>query len=80
MRTHTHTISRASKALKEGAASSSHERLLTTVWCQQAFERVEHNLNSLTNTKDLKLDSSISDLAKEIIGHGGTVPVHPLGV
>ena len=77
---HTTTTTRASKALNEGVSSSSHEKLLATVWCQQASERVHQNLNSLTAANNLKLDESVSSIAKEIIGHGGAVATHPLGL
>lgn len=72
-------LSRASRSLSQGVPSASHERALTTTYCQLAFERIQRNLGSLTAAKDLKVDSSLSGIAKEILGHGSTVPSNPLG-
>lgn len=73
-------LTRASRTLQQGGATAGHEKLLTKVWCEQASERVQRNLSALTASRDLKLDESLSSIAKEVIGHGGTVPEHPLGV
>ncbi len=71
---------RASKSLTDGVSSSSHEKQLTEVWCDQASERVERTLKSITSSNSLKTDKSMSAIAKEVINNGSTVPVHPLRV
>ncbi|XP_064394245.1 very long-chain specific acyl-CoA dehydrogenase, mitochondrial-like [Halichondria panicea] len=73
-------ISRASKSLSDDVSSSSHEKQLTVVWCDQASERVERLLKSITSTSSLKTDASMSAIAKEVISNRATVPVHPLRV
>ncbi len=71
---------RASKSLSDDVSSSSHEKQLTVVWCDQASERVERLLKSITSTSSLKTDASMSAIAKEVISNRATVPVHPLRV
>ena len=71
---------RASKSLHDGVPSSAHECLLTTVWCDQASERVQRNLRSMTASGDLKTDSAMSTVAKEVIANEGAVPTHPLRI
>lgn len=71
---------RASKSLHDGVPSSSHERLLTTVWCDQASERVKRNLRSVTASDDLKTDDAMTTVAKEVIANSGAVPTHPLRI
>ena len=71
---------RASKSLHDGVPSSSHELLLTTVWCDQASERVKRNLRSMTASEDLKTDDTMATVAKEVIANSGAVPTHPLRI
>ena len=70
---------RASKSLSEDVPTSGHERLLTATFCQQAFDRTNQTLQSLTSSKEVKLDGAMADIAKQLVEHGDTVPVHPLG-
>ena len=74
------TLYRASKSLNEGVPSSAHERLLATVWCDQASERVKRNLKSMTASEDLKTDDAMATVAKEVIANEGAVPTHPLRI
>ncbi len=53
---------------------------MTEVWCDQASERVERTLKSITSSNSLKIDESMSAIAKEVMNNGATVPVHPLRV
>lgn len=71
---------RASKSLHDGVPTSSHELLLTTVWCDQASERVKRNLRSMTASEDLKTDDAMATVAKEVIANAGAVPTHPLRI
>ena len=71
---------RASKSLHDGVPSSSHELLLTTVWFDQASERVKRNLRSMTASEDLKTDDAMATVAKEVIANSGAVPTHPLRI
>ena len=71
---------RASKSLHDGVPSSSHELLLSTVWCDQASERVKRNLRSMTASEDLKTDDAMATVAKEVIANSGAVPTHPLRI
>lgn len=71
---------RASKSLNDGVPSSVHEQLLTTVWCNQASERVQRNLRSMTASDDLKMDDTMATVAKEVIANEGAVPTHPLRI
>lgn len=71
---------RATKSLNDGVPSAAHECLLATVWCDQASERVQRNLKSMTSSGDLKTDSSMATIAKEVISNEGAVPTHPLRI
>jgi hypothetical protein len=73
-------ISRASKSLSEDVPTGGYERLLTATFCQQAFDRTNHTLQSITSSKEVKLDAAMSDIAKKVVEHGEVVPVHPLGL
>ena len=70
---------RCSKSLTDGVPTADHERTMTVTFCQQATERVERNLTSMTASRDLKQDDRLAIIAKEVIGHGGTVTVPPVG-
>ena len=52
---------------------------MAATFCQQAFDRTSHTLQSITSSKDIKLDGAMSNIAKEVVENGETVPVHPLG-
>jgi very long chain acyl-CoA dehydrogenase len=73
-------ISRASKSLSGDVPTGGYERLLTATFCQQAFDRTNHTLQSITSSKEVKLDAAMSDIAKKVVEHGEVVPVHPLGL
>ena len=73
-------VHRATKSLSDDVSSSSHEKQLAVVWCDQASVRVELLLKSVTSTSSLKTDASMSAIAKDVISNRATVPVHPLRV
>ena len=75
-----YSASRASKSLNEDVPSKAHELILATAWCDQASVRIQKNLKSLLDRKDLQLDNSMDSIAKDVLEHGSTVPDHPLKV
>lgn len=73
-------LSRASRSLSLNFPGAKHEALLTTTFCQQAYSRTKVNLASLFDSTELKVDSSMSSVAKEITKNGGVVATHPLNL
>jgi len=71
---------RASRSLNEDGPSKSHEQALASVWCDHASARIQQNLKALTSSKELQLDSSMANIADQVMENGGTVPEHPLKV
>jgi len=51
-----------------------------SVYITQGCERVDHQLNCLQkNGRHKKRFEFMSLISKDVVGHGGTVPSHPLG-
>ncbi|XP_041358344.1 very long-chain specific acyl-CoA dehydrogenase, mitochondrial-like [Gigantopelta aegis] len=72
-------LSRASRSLNENHVSAQHEKLLCTVWCDEASERIHGNLKSLSDSGSKKTFERLSQISQDIVANGNTVQRHPLG-
>jgi len=73
-------LSRATRSIKLGAASSEHERLIVQVVCSQASDRVKSNLSVLKSSKDKKDFEAMTQLALDACKHQGLLYQDPLGI
>ncbi|KAJ7354992.1 hypothetical protein OS493_028655 [Desmophyllum pertusum] len=60
-------LSRASRSLNNKIETAQHEALLTTVYCDEAFDRIRQNLDSLHDSNKLSNDTKMSRIATEVI-------------
>lgn len=72
-------LSRASRSLNNKVDSAQHEAMITSVYCDEAFDRIRQNLDSLHDSNKLSNDTRMSRIASEVINNVNTVPLHPLG-
>lgn len=72
-------LSRASRSLNNKAQSAQHEAMITTVYCDEAFDRIRQNLGSLHDSNRVSNDTKMSRIAMDVIKNVNTVPNHPLG-
>ncbi|XP_022797337.1 very long-chain specific acyl-CoA dehydrogenase, mitochondrial-like [Stylophora pistillata] len=72
-------LSRASRSLNNKFDSAQHEAMITTVYCDEAFDRIRQNLGSLHDSNKLSNDTKMSRIAMDVIKNLNTVPNHPLG-
>lgn len=71
--------SRASRSLTQNIDSAEHEKNLCTVFCSEAAQRVSMNLQSLSNSLNLKNDDKKRQIALDVLKSNATVPIHPIG-
>ena len=64
---------RASRAINQNFTTAEHERVLTSIFCREAHQRVLANLTSLTLPSRLSQDKEMSSIAKEIYEEGRVV-------
>lgn len=62
----TASVYRASRAINQNFTTAEHERVLTSLFCREAHQRVLANLVSLTLSSRLSQDKEMSDIAKQI--------------
>ncbi|XP_025080062.1 very long-chain specific acyl-CoA dehydrogenase, mitochondrial-like [Pomacea canaliculata] len=72
-------LSRTSRSLNKNLASKEHEKLICDVWCDEASERIKQNLSQASSTKAHKNFEKLSKISKQVVTHGGTYAVHPIG-
>ncbi|PIK52677.1 putative very long-chain specific acyl-CoA dehydrogenase, mitochondrial [Apostichopus japonicus] len=73
------TLSRTSRSLSEGVASSEYEANICNVFCNEASERVSGNLRSLKSSTQRGNYQKISSIAQEMVKNGEVCQKHPLG-
>ncbi|XP_078693160.1 very long-chain specific acyl-CoA dehydrogenase, mitochondrial-like isoform X2 [Branchiostoma floridae x Branchiostoma belcheri] len=70
-------LSRASRSIQRGDKSADYEKMICTVFCNEASERVTSNLATATSGKaDFQL---MRDIAEEVVQKNQVVQDHPLG-
>ncbi|XP_066266753.1 very long-chain specific acyl-CoA dehydrogenase, mitochondrial-like [Branchiostoma lanceolatum] len=70
-------LSRASRSIQRGDKTADYEKMICTVFCNEASERVTSNLATATSGKnDFKL---MRDIAEEVVQKNQVVQDHPLG-
>ena len=57
---------RASRAINEKFTTSEHERVITSIFCKEAYKRVIGNLASLTHSAQLSQDEQMSSIARQL--------------
>ncbi|XP_066248882.1 very long-chain specific acyl-CoA dehydrogenase, mitochondrial [Euwallacea similis] len=74
------SLSRASRALKEGSESAAHEKLMAEAWTLEATQRVSINLKAIANGKNLDSFTKMSTIAKNVCRSEGVVHLNPLKI
>ncbi|CAF0909633.1 unnamed protein product [Adineta ricciae] len=73
------SLSRCSQSFRNQVPSAVHESNLVRIWCEEAYDRINNNINLIQSSAFLERSRLMSELAKEIVDKEATVPVHPLG-
>eukprot|EP00118_Oscarella_pearsei_P026047 m.309293 g.309293 ORF g.309293 m.309293 type:complete len:617 (+) comp45999_c0_seq1:41-1891(+) len=73
-------LSRASRSLELELPSAEHEERLCTLFCSEASERALNNLSNSKSSGQESQDKHLTEIAKDVVGNEGYVPVHPLGI
>uniref|UniRef100_A0A1B6DU68 Very long-chain specific acyl-CoA dehydrogenase, mitochondrial n=1 Tax=Clastoptera arizonana TaxID=38151 RepID=A0A1B6DU68_9HEMI len=73
-------LSRATRSIRRGLPSASHEIMMTEVWCSEASQRVAQNLGTLNSSSHKDNFSKLSLISKNICDAGGFVQVNPLNL
>merc|ERR1712212_1412342 len=60
-------LSRCTKSLNEGLESAHHEELMTKVWCDEAFNRVQDNLDNIK--KMSKISETVCERVAPVQGN-----------
>ena len=73
------SLSRCTHSFKNQVPSAVHESNLVRIWCEEAHDRINSNINLILSSAFLERTKLMSALAREIVDKESTVPVHPLG-
>jgi len=73
-------LSRCTKSLNEGLESAHHEELMTKVWCDEAFNRVQDNLNIIRSQDNLDNFKKMSKISETVCERVAPVQGNPLNV
>ena len=73
------TLSRCTKSFKNQIPTAVHESNLVRIWCEEAYDRINHNMNLIQSSEFLAKSKSMAELAREMVEKESTVPIHPLG-
>ncbi|CAF1041260.1 unnamed protein product [Rotaria sordida] len=71
-------LSRCTQSFQNQISSAIHESNLVRIWCEEAYERINNNINLIQNSAFIERTRLMSELSGEIIDKESTVPVHPL--
>ena len=66
-------VYRATRAINQNFATAEHEKVVTSVFCKEAHQRVLAHLASLTMSSQLSQDQEMSGIAKQIFEEGKVV-------
>lgn len=72
-------LSRASAALNTSAESVDMEVKMCEVWCNEASQRVAHNLNELRSKRSSSNFKDMASISNAVIERQSVVQQHPLG-
>ncbi|KAI0224085.1 Very long-chain specific acyl-CoA dehydrogenase, mitochondrial [Lamellibrachia satsuma] len=72
-------LSRTTRSLNNGVATSEHEVMLCDTFCSEASERIKLDVKALSSSHSGKCFNNLADISNEIIENGGILPGHPLG-
>jgi very long chain acyl-CoA dehydrogenase len=73
------SLSRCTQSFKNQIPSAVHESNLVRIWCEEAYDRINNNINLLQSSAFIARTKLMTELAREIVDKESTVPVHPLG-
>jgi very long chain acyl-CoA dehydrogenase len=72
-------VSRTTKSLNESAETAQHEVLMTQIFCEEASNRIDEVIQSISNPESLKVDSLKKTLGDQLVDKDGCFAKHPLG-
>ena len=73
------SLSRCTHSFKTQSPSAVHEANLVRIWCEEAYDRINTNIDLVQSSAFYARGKLISELARELVDKESTVPVHPLG-
>ncbi|CAF3679402.1 unnamed protein product [Rotaria socialis] len=73
------SLSRCTQSFSSQISSAVHESKLVQIWCEEAYERINNNINLIQSSDFIQRTRLMNELAREIVENESTVPVHPLG-
>ncbi|UJR36023.1 hypothetical protein I4U23_028762 [Adineta vaga] len=72
-------LSRCTQSFKNQVPTAVHESHLVRIWCEEAYDRINQNLNLIQNPAFVARTKLMTELARELVDKESTVPIHPLG-
>ncbi|CAF3717479.1 unnamed protein product [Adineta steineri] len=73
------SLSRCTQSFKNQVPTAIHESNLVKIWCEEAYDRINNNINLIHSPAFIARTKLMTELAREIVDKESTVPVHPLG-
>ncbi|CAF0754990.1 unnamed protein product [Rotaria sordida] len=73
------SLSRCTHSFKNQVPTAIHESNLVRIWCEEAYDRINNNINLIQNPEFIARTKLMAQLAREMVDKESTVPVHPLG-
>ncbi|CAF2903369.1 unnamed protein product [Rotaria sp. Silwood2] len=71
-------LSRCTNSFKNQVPTAVHESNLVRIWCEEAYDRINNNINLIQSPEFIERTKLMTQLAREIVDKESTVPVHPL--
>jgi len=71
-------LSRASRSIKKGLPSAEMETKMTSVWCNEASDRIQLNLTAISSKVANENFANMADISRAVCDNGGVVTTHPL--
>jgi very long chain acyl-CoA dehydrogenase len=73
------SLSRCTQSFKHQLPSAPHEANLVRIWCEEAYDRINNNIQLILSPAFVERTRLMTQLAREIVEKESTVPTHPLG-
>ena len=73
------SLSRCTQSLKNQVPTAIHESNLVRIWCEEAYDRINNNINLIQSPAFKARTKLMTELAQELVDKESTVPIHPLG-
>ena len=73
------SLSRCTQSFKNQVPSAVHESHLVRIWCEEAYDRINNNINVIRSPAFIARTKLMTELSRELVNKESTVPVHPLG-